>query len=42
MALNGRLSNYELESIWKEVAVIKVLSKDLPGGFEENKNSWSG
>jgi hypothetical protein len=38
----GWLSNDEMESIWKEVALIKVLSQDLPGGFEENKNSWSG
>lgn len=39
VALNGRLmSNDEVESIWKEVAVIKVLSQDLPGGFDKNKS----
>jgi hypothetical protein len=32
------MSNDEVESIWKEVAVIKVLSQDLPGGFDKNKS----
>jgi hypothetical protein len=34
----GWLSKDEVESIWKEVAVIKVLSQDFPEGFDKNKS----
>jgi hypothetical protein len=35
--------NYELEKIWKEsvIVYIKVLSRHLPGGIEENYKNLS-
>jgi hypothetical protein len=41
----GWLNNDDVERIWKEVALIKVLSQDLPGAIKDRtkalvQDSW--